>query len=292
MGSLIPAARRLVPWLAPVVVMLVMVACGDDDDPAAATAASGAAASATTTPGDALTGAATVFAAASLSDAFEAIAEEFEAVHPGVTIEFNFASSSALATQIEEGAPADIFASADTAQMERLAGASLVAQDSGALFARNVPVIVVPADNPTGITDLAGLATAGLKLVLAAEDVPIGRYARQIIDRLAADPGYGEAFRAAVIGNIVSNEENVRAVLTKIELGEGDAGIVYATDAAVASDKVIVIAIPERLNVIADYPIALVTASDATDVGQAFIDFVLGAEGQRILAEFGFIAPS
>jgi len=239
-----------------------------------------------------LTGAVTVFAASSLADAFTALGEAFEAVHPDAAVEFNFASSSAIATQIEEGAPADVVASADTAQMDRLITGGLVEAETAFLFARNLPVIVVPSNNPAGLTDAAGLANAGLKLVLAAEDVPIGRYARQIIDLFAADATYGEAFKAAALGNIASNEENVRAVLAKIELGEGDAGIVYTTDARAAGDSVRVIEIPAALNVIARYPIGLVADSATPETAMGFIAFVLSSEGQGILAEFGFAPAS
>ena len=231
----------------------------------------------------------TVFAASSLTESFRAIGAVFQQAHPGVTIEFNFASSSALATQIAQGAPADVFASADAAKMEQLASQALL-DAAPVAFARNTPVIVVPADNRAKIEAPRDLGRPGVKLVLAAADVPIGNYARQVIDRLATDPAYGVAFRDATLRNVVSNEANVRAVLSKVELGEADAGIVYRTDAAVAGTKVRTVALPEAANVVATYPIAVVRASRQRDLARAFIEFVRGAEGQRALRAAGFDA--
>jgi molybdate transport system substrate-binding protein len=226
----------------------------------------------------------TVFAAASLTDAFTEIGERLG--DEELSVEINFASSSALRTQIDEGAPADVFASADLAQMD-------LARENGSvvgepqIFVRNVPVIVVPSDNPAGIEDFADLAVSDVKLVLAAEDVPIGRYAREIIANAANDPAFGEEYAAAVLDNVVSNEANVRAVLAKVELGEADAGIVYVTD-AMASDDVLTIDLPEEINVIAEYPIAVVADSDNEEVAERFIDFILSDEGQAILRDHGF----
>jgi molybdate transport system substrate-binding protein len=251
--------------------LAVAVACGDDDDDD-----DGA--------GESLAGNLTVFAAASLTGAFTEIGEALEADNPDLSIEFNFASSSALRTQIEEGAPADVFASADLAQMEQAIEGDLV-EGEGTLFVRNLPVIVVPTDDPAGIESYEDLATPGIRLVLAAEDVPIGRYARQIFANVeAASPGY----EAAVMANVVSNEANVRAVLTKIELGEGDAGIVYVTDARVSGDAVESIEIPEEYNVIAEYPIAVLTEAADPALAQTFIEYVLSRDGQAVLQSYGF----
>ncbi len=292
--------KRLAPLaLLAAALMMLAVACGDDDDgdaspttsPATTTAttASTRTATATATTGR-LEGTVTVFAASSLTESFKAIGTAFTAAYPGVTVEFNNASSSALATQIEEGAPADVFASADMPQMERLIDGEFV-DDEPSVFARNLPVIVIPAANQAGIAGPRDLAKSGVKLVLAAEDVPIGNYSRQIIDQLAADPAYGAAFKDAALANIVSNEANVRAVLTKIELGEGDAGIVYRTDALVSGDRVEVVDLPEAANVIATYPISVVTETDNRDASEAFVAFVNSDEGQAILTDAGF-APA
>ncbi len=273
--------------------VIMGVACrdsGDDATPSPTAAAATATVTATRTPTPPpLTGKVTVFAAASLTESFKAIGDAFTKANPGVTVEFNFASSSALATQIEQSAPADVFASADQPQMQRLVDKSLI-EGAPATFARNLPVIVVPADNRAGMTSPKDLAKAGVKLVLAAQDVPIGNYARQIIDKLAADPAYGAAFKDAALKNVVSNESNVRAVLTKIELGEGDAGVVYKTDALVSKEKVKTIALPDSANIVATYPIAVVKASKNRTAAAAFIAFVSGAGGQAALKAAGFEA--
>jgi molybdate transport system substrate-binding protein len=256
--------------------LIAVVACGSVDDGGASSA-----------DGSPLTGRITVFAAASLTESFREIGAAFTASNPGVAVEFNFASSSALATQIEQAAPADVFASADEVQMRRLSEQSLL-EGSPIPFARNALVIVVPADNRARVATAGDLAKPGVKLVLAAPDVPIGNYARQIIDGLAAPESYGPAFRDAALRNVVSNETNVRAVLTKIELGEGDAGIVYRTDAVVSQGKVRTVELPERASVVATYPIAVVGGSRNRAVAEAFVAFVRGPEAQAVLVRAGF----
>ena len=239
----------------------------------------------------ALTGTVTVFAAASLTDAFRVLGDAFEAEHAGVSVAFNFGGSSALATQIEEGAPADVIASANDTQLERLSDADLIA-GTPQLFALNALVIVVPADNPAGLGTPADLAQPGLRLVLALEDVPAGRYARAVIANLASDPSYGPVFEAAALANVVSGEADVRAVLAKVELGEADAGVVYRTDAAVAGDAVAVIEFPSQHNVVAAYPIAVTSEARNRQAAEAFVAFTLGEAGQRIFAAAGFdLAP-
>ena len=229
----------------------------------------------------------TVFAASSLTEPFRTLGAAFQQAHPGVIVEFNFGASSALATQIEQGAPADVFAGADTANMDKVAAKALIEGQPQA-FARNTPVIVVPADNRAKIEAARDLARPGVKLVLAAADVPIGNYARQALDRLAADASYGAAFKDATLRNIVSNEANVRAVLTKVELGEADAGIVYRTDAALSGSKVRTVALPDGASVVAIYPIAIVRASQQREAARAFVEFVRSADGQRVLRAAGF----
>lgn len=231
----------------------------------------------------------TVFAAASLADAFEEIATAFEADHAGVELLFSFGSSATLATQIVEGAPADVFASANTAQMtvareaERIAGRPRT-------FAKNRLALIVPFDNPAGITALRDLANAGVKLVIAAPDVPVRTYTDTMLQRLAADPAYGEAYTAAVMANVVSEEDNVRQVAAKVALGEADAGIVYLSDVTPdISDQVIAIAIPDDVNTIATYPIAVTSDAANPDLAQAFVDFVLSDAGQDILVNWDFI---
>jgi molybdate transport system substrate-binding protein len=230
----------------------------------------------------------TVFAAASLTAAFEAIAADLEAANPGLALAFSFAGSPALVTQLTEGAAADVFASADHAQMEGAVAAGVI-DGEPVVFTRNRLAIVVPADNPAGITGLADLAGEDVDLVLAAPEVPVGQYAREAACRAAADPAtYGEGFLEGFAGNVVSNEDNVKAVLAKVQLGEADVGIVYVTDVTpdVAAD-VQLIEIPDEVNVIAEYPIAPVEGGDVA-LADAFISYLLGPDGQATLAEFGF----
>ena len=233
-----------------------------------------------------------VFAAASLTNVFEEIGATFRTAHPGVEIVFNFAGSNQLATQIAEGAPADLFASANEAQMAVALESGRIHADAQRTFAHNRLVIVLPADNPAGLTALDDLRQSGLKIVLAAADVPVGRYALDFLDRAEADSSLGAGYKEAVLANVVSYETNVRAVLSKVVLGEADAGIVYTSDAAVQSDQLQQIAIPDALNSIASYPIAPLADSQQTELAQQFVDFVLGPDGQTVLAAYGFAPAS
>jgi molybdate transport system substrate-binding protein len=262
-------------------VLAVPISCASRraPEPTSATASTSTAAS--------VTGRVTVFAASSLTDVFKQLAIAFEQATPNVTVQFNFASSSALEAQIEQGAPADVFASADAVTMDRAAAKSLV-DGTPAVFAKNRPVIVVPADNRAGIATAKDLSRPGTRIVLAAFDVPIGNYARQIVDKLAADPAYGPGYKDAVLKNVVSNESNVRAVLAKIELGEADAGVVYQTDARVSGAKVKTVAIPDSANVVAMYPIAVVQTARNKDAATAFVQFMTGTEAQAALKAAGF----
>ncbi|MBE2269729.1 MAG: molybdate ABC transporter substrate-binding protein [Anaerolinea sp.] len=230
-----------------------------------------------------------VFAAASLTDAFEQIGADFEAKNPGVEVLFNFGGSSDLAAQLAEGAPADVFASANQRQMT-------VAEDEGRLgsnrrvFVRNRLVVITPFDNPGGMITLGDLATPGLRLVIAAPDVPVRDYTDAMLETMAADPAYGEAYRAAFMANVVSEEPNVRQVTAKVALGEADAGIVYASDVTPEiSDSVVLIAIPDEFNTLATYPIAVTNDSANPELARAFVGFVLSTCGQTTLAYWGFI---
>ena len=265
------------------------ITCPEPAAPAAspATAASPAAETAPAEfPADG--GALTVFAAASLTATFEQIKSDLEAANPGLTITYNFAGSPALVTQLIEGAQADVFASASRTQMTNAVEAGVIAGDPE-VFTRNRLTVVVPADNPAGIESAADLADEGIDLVLAAPEVPVGQYARESACKMAGDAAtYGESFLDGFAGNIVSYEDSVKAVLTKVQLGEAEAGIVYTTDitADVAAD-VLQIEIPPDVNIVATYPIAPVEGGDAA-LADAFIAYVLGPAGQATLAEFGF----
>lgn len=231
-----------------------------------------------------------VLAAASLKEAFERIGAEFEAAHPGTDVVFSFAGSQQLAQQIAEGAPADAFASADARQMQNAVDSGRIDEDAPQVFARNRLVVVVPADNPADIKTLLDLAKPGIKLVLADESVPVGRYSRRFLANASALPGYTEAYSATVLSNVVSFDENVRSVLNRVVLGEADAGIVYQTDVgAAARDAVQVLEVPDYLNVIATYPIAALNDSSQAARAQTFVDYVLSEAGQRALREFGFM---
>jgi molybdate transport system substrate-binding protein len=211
--------------------------------------------------------------------------------NPGTKITYNFAGSSALRTQITQGAQADVFASADTANMAPVVQAGDIAGDPS-IFAQNRLVIVVPANNPGNVNSIKDLGNPGLKLVLAQEQVPVGNYARQSLAKLSVDPTYGSDFKDKVLANLASNELNVKDVLAKVQLGEADAGIVYATDAASADQsKIKTIDIPDQFNIIAQYPIGVVKSGSNPDGAKAFIDYLLSPAGQAIMAKYGFIAP-
>ncbi|MGH2475818.1 MAG: molybdate ABC transporter substrate-binding protein [Candidatus Limnocylindrales bacterium] len=229
----------------------------------------------------------TVYGAASLKGVLEEVKTAYEASHPGTALTMSTDASSALATKIEQGAPADVFLSADTTNAQRLVDAGLAAGDA-VVFAANELTIIVPADNPAGITSPADLGRPGVKVIAAGDEVPITRYAVQVVVNLARGAGYGTGFAAAYATNVVSREDNVKAVVAKIELGEGDAGIVYTTDAA-ASTKVATVDVPNAANVPASYAGVVVKASGNVDAARAFLAWLVGSDGQAVLAGFGFL---
>jgi molybdate transport system substrate-binding protein len=229
----------------------------------------------------------TVFAAASLTEAFEAIEQELESANPDLSITYNFGGSQALVTQLKEGAAADVFASANVAQRDAATEAGLIAGDA-TTFVRNRLAIVTPADNPAGIESAADLGVEGILLVLAQSEVPVGQYAREAVCLMASDTAtYGSDFVQRVAANVVSEEEDVRDVLAKVALGEADAGIVYVSDAAAAGEQVRVVDIPADVNVIATYPIAVLADGDQA-LGSAFVAYLLSDDGQVLLERFGF----
>lgn len=220
----------------------------------------------------------TVSAAASLTAAFGEIATAFGSAHPGATARTNFAGSSTLVQQIREGAPVDVFASADESTMQKLLDAHDVAGEP-VLFARNRLVILVARGNPKKISGIADLAQPGLIVSLCGPTVPAGKYAREIFAR--ADVAVPES----------SQELDVKAVVSRVSLGEADAGVVYVTDARAAGERVDAVAIPDALNVVARYPIAVLARTQQPDLARDFVAFVRGAEGQAILARSGFLPP-
>ena len=235
-------------------------------------------------------GTVTVFAAASLTEAFTEIGQQFEAGHPGVKILFDFAGSQALSAQLGEGAPADVFASANTKEMDNALAAGRVAGGGQNTFARNKLVVIYPTDNPAGLAKLQNLAKPGLKLVLAAAEVPVGKYSLEFLDKASQDAAFGSTFKDDVLKNVVSYEDTVKSVLTKVALGEADAGIVYLTDVSLDNaGRVGRLDIPDALNAIATYPIASVSDATQPEMAQAFVDLVLSDQGQAILAKYGFL---
>ncbi|QEO13715.1 molybdate ABC transporter substrate-binding protein [Agromyces intestinalis] len=232
-----------------------------------------------TSDAPALEGELTVYAAASLTAAFDELAAEFEAEHPGVDVlPIVYDGSSTLATQLVEGAPADVFASADERTMATVDDAGLLAADPE-LFATNTLRIVVPAGNPGGVAAIEDLANPDLQVVLCAPEVPCGAASHQLLDL------------DGVTLTPVSEEQNVTAVLTKVRAGEADAGLVYSTDAVAAGDEVETIVPANADEVVNRYPIAALAAAGNPDVAAAFVAFVLSDEGQALLAEYGFGAP-
>jgi molybdate transport system substrate-binding protein len=277
-------AARLSLIIAAALAGVLVAACGGgSSSPGGATTTSAPGAS----PTAGLSGSITVYAASSLTDVFYREAAAFRKLHPDARVNFNFGGSPTLVTQLDQGAPADVLATADEKNMKAAADKSLTG--TAKIFAKNRLVIAVPKLNPGGIQAPKDLSKSKLKLVLAQKDVPVGNYARQALTKMAADASFGTGFSDAVLKNLVSEEANVKGVVSKIQLGEADAGIVYKTDvtAAIASD-VTIIEIPDQFNVVASYPIAVVAKAAKPDVAAAFIEFVLSAEGQKILTDNGF----
>ena len=232
----------------------------------------------------------TIYGAASLKGALDKAKAAYEAAVAGATLTISTDSSAALETQIEQGAPADVFLSADTANPKKLVDKGLAAGDP-VTFAGNKLTVIVPADNPAGIKTPADLARSGIKVIAAGDEVPITKYATQLVANLAKEAGYPADFAAAYAANVASKEDNVKAVVAKIELGEGDAGIVYVTDAK-ASTKVLTVDVPDAANVPATYAGVVVKASRNAAAAKAFLDWFAGPDGQAILSSFGFLPPS
>ena len=232
----------------------------------------------------------TVFAAASLTDAFNEIGAGFKAANPGVTITFNFAGSSTLSTQLNQGASADVFASANQAEMDKVIAGGRIKADGSRVFLTNLLVVILPANNPANVQSLQDLARPGLKLVLGDKTLPAGKYALQILDNMVKDPAFGLDFKTKVLANVVSYETDVKQVVAKVQLGEADAGVAYISD-SVAAPGLKTIAIPAGLNVVAKYPIApLINVADPyrAQLAADFVKYLLSPEGQAILKKWGF----
>jgi molybdate transport system substrate-binding protein len=246
---------------------------------------------ATTSDMPTISGALTIFSATSLIDAFKEMGASVEHANPGAKLAFNFAGSSTLRAQLAQGARADVFASADEPNMHK-------AQQEGSIvgepriFVHNLLAVIVPAHNPAGIATLQDLAKPKSNLVLAHKDVPAGNYARQSLANMSQDPAFGSDFADRALANLVSEEHNVKQVVTKVQLGEADAGIVYASDITPAvRGAVKVIDIPDQFNIVARYAIAVVKGTSNEAGARAFIEYVLSPAGQAVLTKYGFIAP-
>ncbi|MCL6592370.1 MAG: molybdate ABC transporter substrate-binding protein [Alicyclobacillus sp.] len=225
-----------------------------------------------------------VYAAASLTGAFQELAQVFSQTHPGVKVQFNFAGSQILLTQIQQGAPADVLASADLATMDKAQKGGWVQQPQ--IFAQNELVLIVPQNNPAGIHTLADLPRAQ-KVVLGVPDVPVGAYARQVLNK--ANAIYGKDFSRTVLAHVVSQETDVKQVVSKVELGEADAAFVYRTDVeGQAAEMVHEISLPAAVNVTATYPLAVVVHAPHPDLAAQFVSFVCSPKGQEVLQSFGF----
>jgi molybdate transport system substrate-binding protein len=237
----------------------------------------------------ATSGTLTVFAAASLTDAFTLLGKVLEQRNPGLHVTMNFAGSQQLAQQIDQGAKADVFASADQRWMDYMREHGLV-DGAPQEFVRNLLVVIVPQSNPGRIARLEDLARPGVKLVINAEAVPAGRYSREALAKLNAAPGFPPDYAQQVLRNVASEEDNVKSVVTKVQLGEADAGMVYRSDVTPAvAGKLRVIDIRGKYNVLASYPIALIKNAPNRDAGHEFIDLVLSPVGQRVLVDQNFI---
>jgi molybdate transport system substrate-binding protein len=288
-------------WIFLLVVILGLSACGSTTPstapsgvPAVTTVTQPTAVPSASTPPTIIptfkpeTRALTVFAAASLTGAFTELGKNFDAAHPGVTSTFNFAGSQILRSQLEQGAVADVFASANTKEMNTLIITdSLILKDTDQIFATNQLLVILPANNPANIQTLQDLAQSGVKIVLADASVPAGNYARQILSKMGKNPIFGANFGTLVLANVVSKETDVKQVVAKVQLGEADAGIVYISD-SVAAPELKTIDIPSNFNVIARYPIATLSIAPQAELASEFIDYVLSAEGQSILQKWGF----
>lgn len=258
--------RPLAALAATAALVTALAGCGSGDTPSSSTSASTASSTLT------------VFAAASLKNTFTTIGTQFEAAHPGTKVTFNFAGSADLVTQLQQGAPADVFASADTKNMEKASADNLI-KGPPVNFATNTLEIAVPPDNPAGISSFSDLTKPGVKLVVCAAEVPCGAAAEKI-----------EAATKVTL-KPVSEESAVTDVLNKVQTGEADAGLVYVTDVKGAGDKVKGVTFPESKEAVNTYPIAPLSASKNADLAQQFADLVSGADGQKVLAAAGFAKP-
>ena len=230
----------------------------------------------------------TVFTAASLTGAFGEIGQMYKN-ETSISVVFNFDGSQALRTQIENGAYADVFASANKKQMNSLKNSGLMNNSSIVIFTRNKLSLIVPKENPAKIGNLSDLAKPGLKIVMGTKDVPVGDYALQIINNLGNNSSYGPDYKTKVLANVISQETNVNYVVTKVALGEADVGFAYVSDITEdLASKVDKIDIPDEYNIIAEYPMGILLESKYPTESQEFMNLVISDEGKAVLEKYGF----
>jgi molybdate transport system substrate-binding protein len=232
-----------------------------------------------------------VFAAASLTEPFNEIGPQFGAANGGIRVTYNFGGTPQLRAQLEQGARADVFVSANKDQMDAAVKSGVVTGETP-VFVQNKLVVIVPKDNPARVEKVEDLARPGLKLITTVKNVPVGQYTQDALGKMSKDARFGADFQAKVTANVRSEEQDVKQVVAKVRLGEADAAVVYATDVSPAiADDVTTIAVPDQYNTIADYPIAQVKSSVQTDLARAFLAYVVSGPGRDVLRKFNFILP-
>ena len=233
----------------------------------------------------------TVFAAASLAEPLKELKAQFETANPGTRVNYSLGGSNQLRSQLEQGAPADVFASANTKEMDAAVKAGAMEAGSVRIFVRNRLVVIFPKTNPAKIAGLADLARVKVAIDVADPAVPVGKYTLAMLEAMAKDPAYGPGFKAGFLANVKSHEENVKAVVNKVRLGEMDAGVVYASDVSgEARQDLASLAVPEPFNQLAEYPIGVTRRAAEPALARKFVELVLSPPGQEILARYGFIA--
>ena len=231
----------------------------------------------------------TVFCGAGLTGALSEIGGLYENT-TNMSIEFNFDGVPAMRAQIEQGAYADVLVSANLKHMDALKSEGFINNSTVEVFARNKVAIIVPNDNPANITGLKDLAVPGVKILMGTKDLPAGDYALQVLDRLAADPEFGQEYKESVLSNVVSQETTVNRIVSKIALGEADAGFAFISDVSPEMiGKVTRISVPDKYNVIGDFPVGVLSQSEYPEEAQAFLDLMMSSDGQAILEKYGFI---
>jgi len=232
----------------------------------------------------------TVFTAGSLKGAFTDMAAAYEEQHSGTKVVLNIDGTQALRTQVEQGARGDVFASANLKHMNALMGEGFMDNATVVDFVENRVTVALPASNPGNITELSDLSKAGTKVLIGTPEVPIGNYARQVLDKMAADTAYGQTYEDAVMANVISEETNVNNIIAKLLIGEADAGFTYTSDVVTPAyaDQLTTITIPDEYNVVAQYPIGVLNESANPDTAEDFITFVRSEQGGEILQRYGF----